>query len=454
MGFYLVKNAVDRDMQTGVGQILATTRLTKPLYMLGKTLSNFAVLAAMVVVMAIAAALLQLARREDMAIRVWQLLFPFLFIVIPVMTVVASVAILFEAIPLLRGGVGNVVYFFLWILAGLVAEAQALFGSSDLMGLHVVIPRLFAACGKTFSGCATSENFSMGFNFGSGKVWDLTTFRWEGVHWTPEIILGRLLWIGFGLGTALLAGVFFNRFDPAREPRKTRATSAVASPELEVKLTRPAASHIVLSSLSTAARKFRFGAMIAAELRLALKGLGLWWYVVALVLIIGGLVSPLAISRFWLIAAWIWPILVWSAMGTREARQGTGQLIFSTAHPLRRQLSACWLAGVMVAVVTGGGTALRLLLARDGANLTAWIVGALFIPTLALAFGVWSGTSKLFEVIYTLLWYVGPANQVAPVDYMGATGRSSRSGTPLLFLTLTIALAVFAWAGRKRQITT
>ena len=44
-GFYLVKNAIARDIQTGVGQILATTTLSKPLYTVGKAASNFAVLA-------------------------------------------------------------------------------------------------------------------------------------------------------------------------------------------------------------------------------------------------------------------------------------------------------------------------------------------------------------------------------------------------------------------------
>ena len=135
-------------------------------------------------------------------------------------------------------------------------------------------------------------------------------------------------------------------------------------------------------------------------------------------------------------------------MGTREARQGTGQLIFSTAHPLARQLPACWLAGVIVAVLTGGGSALRLVLAGDGSGLAAWAVGALFIPTLALALGVWSGSRKLFEVIYTLLWYAGPANQVPQLDYMGATGVTS----PLVFLTATLLLAAFALMGRQRQI--
>jgi len=48
VGFYIVKNAIDRDRQTGVGQILATTPLSKSSYLLGKFLSNFAVLASMV----------------------------------------------------------------------------------------------------------------------------------------------------------------------------------------------------------------------------------------------------------------------------------------------------------------------------------------------------------------------------------------------------------------------
>ena len=39
-GFYLVKNAIKRDDQTREGQIIATTPIHKPLYMLGKWLSN------------------------------------------------------------------------------------------------------------------------------------------------------------------------------------------------------------------------------------------------------------------------------------------------------------------------------------------------------------------------------------------------------------------------------
>ncbi len=59
-GFYLVKNAIARDYETGVGQIMATTPLSRPLYMLGKWLSNFAVLGMLVVILLAAGMLMNL----------------------------------------------------------------------------------------------------------------------------------------------------------------------------------------------------------------------------------------------------------------------------------------------------------------------------------------------------------------------------------------------------------
>jgi hypothetical protein len=51
--------------------------------------------------------------------------------------------------------------------------------------------------------------------------------------------------------------------------------------------------------------------------------------------------------------AWIWPLLLWSAMGNREMRYQTNQLVFSTAHPLLSQLPMQWLTGVLLYDKTG-----------------------------------------------------------------------------------------------------
>ncbi|HEV2841694.1 MAG TPA: hypothetical protein VGW39_10245 [Chthoniobacterales bacterium] len=461
-GFYLVKNAIDRDIQTGVGQILATTTLTKPLYTIGKAVSNFAVLAVMVGVMGIAGAAMQLVRQEDTNIDVIQLLAPLVFIALPLVAVVGSTAILFEAIPWLRGGLGNVVYFFVWVGAlstrlggggGNALHTQ----SNDLFGLGVIMPAIAAACEAAFPGSTLGKaSFNLGINFKSGgQYWDLTTFRWEGLAWTKELFLGRLWWLGVALGLALLAALFFRRFDPAREGsrRAAKAATQPSKPEVIEDRAVPELAHGATLSPLTRPPRFSFLFMVLAELRLALHGITLWWYLVAAGLFAAGLFTPVSISRGFLIAAWIWPLLLWSAMGTREKRLRTDQLVFSTAHPLRRQLPACWLAGVIIALVTGGGTGIRLLLAGEQLGLFAWAVGAFFIPTMALALGVWSGSGKLFEVLYLFLWYLGPANRVGQIDFMGAMGPLLPPRTPVLFFAVTAALAVFAVAGRKRQLT-
>lgn len=456
-GFYLVKNAIDRDIQTGVGQILAATSLSKPLYTISKTISNFVVLAVMVAVMTVATGVMQFVRGEDRILQLGPLLKPLIFISLPVMFVVASLSILFESIRWLRGGFGNVVYFFLWTsaLSTPVARDQARHGSyNDLFGIGTIVPSISAQCERAFPGSG-EKGLSMGINIrGSGQYWDLTTFRWEGLDWTQAIIARRLGWLGVGFGFAVLASLFFKRFDPARESfyRARKHAAPIASPEgIEERAVPNYGSIATLHPLSTPPR-FSFLFMVLAELRLALHGVSLWWYLVAAGLFAAGLLTPVSVSRAFLVAAWIWPLLIWSAMGTRETRLRTDQLVFSIPHPLRRQLPACWLAGVLLAIVTGGGTGLRLLFAGETLGLIAWSVGAFFIPTMALALGVWSGSSKLFEVLYLLLWYLGPANRLGEIDFMGAMGPLLPVRTPMLFGMITVALALCAIVGRKRQL--
>jgi hypothetical protein len=84
-------------------------------------------------------------------------------------------------------------------------------------------------------------------------------------------------------------------------------------------------------------------------------------------------------------------------------------------------------------------------------------VAVLFIPTLALALGVWSGTSKFFEALYVAFWYIGPINQLAVFDYMGLSRQALAQGMPLVYLVVTgalagAALAGAALAGRWRQV--
>jgi hypothetical protein len=128
--------------------------------------------------------------------------------------------------------------------------------------------------------------------------------------------------------------------------------------------------------------------------------------------------------------------------------------VFASPRLLTRQWPATWVAGVLLSVATGAGLAIRLALAGDSTGLAAWAAGALFVPSLALALGVWTGSGKFFEALYTVIWYVGPMNHLPQLDYVGGTATPERGQITIGFLVVSAALLVFSFAGRKHQLDT
>ena len=444
-GFYMVKNTIDRDEQTRVGQILAATPISKPFYTLAKALSNFVVLASMVAVLAVAALAMQLLRGEDSHLRLWHLLSPFLLVSLPAMAVTAALAVLFESVSWLRRGLGNVIYFFLWTFL-LVIGFQV--PGADIGGFSLYLDDMASVL--RLPGVAADYKGGEAFQLNIGGIEERQkTFVWPGLHWTPAKMAVRFLWVGVAVLLALLASVFFHRFDPAHEHRRSEKGSESEAPAEENGGARLAPVH--LTSLPPAHRRFPFGQLVLSEVRLMLKGRSRWWYLVALGLWLGTLLSPLDASRQVLAVAWIWPILLWSAMGMRESRFATDALVFSCAHSLRRQLPAAWLAGVLVALATGSAAGLRFVLGGHWASLLAWGAAVVFIPSFALACGVWSGGSKLFEAIYTIWWYVGPINHGPGVDFVGVS-PSPALNVSLFYAAAAVVLLGLAFLGRRRQL--
>ena len=447
-GFYIVKGSVARDRETGVGQIMATTPLTRPNYLFGKWLSNFAVLMAMVFVLALAGIAIQLLQGENTHIDLIAFLDPFLLIATPLMAIVAAWAIFYETIPFLQGGFGNIVYFFAFIIA------LPLFMENSFLQQHIAFEPMGLGLLSTEMGNAVTTidpAYDGSFTLGAGGF-DVEgaskTFIWNGVSWTTEFIVARLSLILFAVGITFLAALFFDRFDPSRsKPRRIKKND---SDSLEpVSASQTSIPAVSLTLLNRAANRFNFFNVLLAELKLMLKGQRWWWYLIAAVIIANGFVNDVKVVReIALPAAWIWHILLLSPLGNREVRDNVQQLAFSSASPLWRQLPAQWLAGFIVTLIMASGAILNFMIHNETAAIFSLFVGAFFITSLALALGVWSGASKTFEIVYITLWYVGPMNKIPAVDYVNASGMSN----PLSFLLFTIILIVAAFIGRARQL--
>ena len=436
-GFYMVKNTIDRDEQTRVGRIIASTPITRSFYVLAKFLSNFAVLASMTMVIAVCGVGMQWLRAEDRHVQLWALLAPFLLIALPAMAVTAALAILFESISWLKRGLGNVIYFFAWSFA-LAGSVQS--GFDDIAGIHLLMDSMRPAVR------AVDPTYVNSFALQAGGVTDreFRVLTWTGVDWTAALVGSRLLWVAIAVGIALLAAVFFHRFDPARERRVAVKANGEGLP---VEVADASFRRVELSPVMKGGHNFL--RLLRAELKLMFKERGRWWYIFAAGLFIASLAAPTVATGGILAAAWIWPVLMWSAMGTREARNGAEALIFSCPHSLRQQLPASWVAGVIVAAVSGGGAALHWLFAGQFVALEVWAAAIVFIPSMALAMGIWSRSSKMFEVLYTVLWY--GAIQMPLVDFTSATGKPTAS-LATGYAVAAAALLAAAFVGRQRQL--
>jgi hypothetical protein len=159
--------------------------------------------------------------------------------------------------------------------------------------------------------------------------------------------------------------------------------------------------------------------------------------------------------KFWYMLAAVWPVLVWSQMGQREACYQVEQLIYQAAYPTVRLLPSAWLAGVAITAGLLSGVLLGRLAAGEPLLLAQWLLSVVFIPTLALTLGIWSRSSKPFEVIYPILWYLGPFNRdsgMAIIDYLGIHAPAPINTVPLFFAGFLGLLVLLAFFGRKRQI--
>ncbi|MGI5245748.1 hypothetical protein [Dactylosporangium sp. CA-139066] len=419
VGFYLVRDAIARDERTGVGRLLAASPLRTPVYLAGKLLSNTLVLSSMTVVLAATALALQLLRGESRTVDPVALGLPFVLVALPMLVLTAALAVLFEATPLLRGGLGNVLWIFVWMIGAIAGESpHAPFGGIGLQ--PVDLP------------AGASRDVGLGLMYVDDP---LRTFNHPGLRLDAAFLGGRFALTAIAVAIALLPSLWFHRFD--RPAPAAKASALGPEPRAVYRGLPPTAPH----PGPTAPR------LLAGEFRILVQGTPLWWWLGAGALALASLAAP---PGPLLAIVWVWPVLLWSRLGTQPAASGASAILAAYPSP-RRRLLAEWSAGVLLAVATGAGAAARMAFTGDARGLAAWAAGALFIPALALALGTLTGAPRVFQAAYTVLWYL-LINDTRALDFMGALGHD---GHPPLWAALAatgvgIALTRTAWREARR----
>lgn len=197
----------------------------------------------------------------------------------------------------------------------------------------------------------------------------LRVFDWSGLHPDAGFVAARLLLLLLAAGLAVLPALWFTRFDPARGRYRPAPEGPAGHPAAVVAAAPgPFAGSGPFSTQGGIAAPGPFaapgavpgsggpagypaaafggrprtparpgataGRLLAGELRVLVQGLSRWWWAGVAALAVGAAVAPADVAtRGLLLAAWIWPVLVWSRLGTQAHAEGVEPLL--AAHPGR-----------------------------------------------------------------------------------------------------------------------
>ncbi len=434
--FYLVKNALELDRQSMTGELIAATPISKLTFLFAKWCTSVLILVSIVLVMLLSSMLIQLYYGESYQIDLWALAWPQLVFVLPMLLAIAAIAIMFESIQWLKGGLGNVVYFFLW-LGAIVQTIESVSGIGALLNnLEVEVAARFPL---------QQGNSNIGVSI-SDEANEINTFVWQGLEPTITQLWGALPLLLICLSCLALAFICFDRFSKNIIPENK--PSSWLNFTVKTRVGEP------LDRIFFAVTKhFAFTRLLRLELKLILKGHSVYWFIGLLVLnIMQLLVSHMLLISLVLPLSWLWCVLVISQLGQVEKQANTLELVTYSKQSAISQSFACYCAAWILLALASIGSLVRFTGSAEWLLLVQLAIAISFTVSLAYFCGAFSGTKRMFEVLYPALWYIGPMQTALYVDFFGVNSQASwQAGVPYYFVVISISLLMLTIGAKNTR---
>ena len=393
VGFYAVRGSIAHDIDSRSIELLMATPMTRAGYLLARFLGMLAVFGLFLVAMTLTGAVGQYVRGEVGEFRPFELVQPLLLITLPALAIAAAFAVWFDLVRGLRSTLGNVLYFFVWLgllVAGALAgEASDPNGAApgfaavtiDVPGLSVLRTDIQPVLAEQRPDLA-SDQFTIG---GNGTDDPRARFTWD--TWSPSALWwsSRLALLALAFGAVLAAAPWLDA--AAARPRQRHDAT-----------TQPGFRLHALDPLLRPLHALPGGRLVAAELRLALRPRGAWWWIFAF----GALVAQAAAPPEARLVAWLLAL---------------GLTLPYVAHAIVRDREA----GTQDLIAAGIDIPLRLVIARLGAGLLLGLamstpsllraplaVSACFASVVANGFALarLTGNARSGELLFVLSAYL------------------------------------------------
>lgn len=407
-GFYLLRSQISEDRTKNVGEIIASTQISKLSYIVQKAISNFCILFILEVIFFLAIIVMQMVRVESLEFSILDYLMPLLFVVIPYTVVLAALTILFDVVAPLKETFGNILIFALWI--GLSTFSVAAASKFDLYGIGFLLDEIRQGAKAAYPDIVT-DAISFGF-YHTKKA--SPTFILERIIFEKGFLLYRFVWIGISALLVAFSSFLFDRFKNInlhqnQRPQKEDYLNLSKQKNWNLEITLTPITHL---------KKGRFFSLLKGECLLSLKGISIWWYITLICAMVIYLLIPSADYMRWGSLVLLLPIPIWSQLGCRERLYAMEELIKASCSLKKKWLSD-WMFGVLFTFIVSATIYMRAIWEQNWDFLMTLTIGVIFVPTLAITLGTISKNKKLFEAVYIAWFYFGPISGIKIFDFLG-----------------------------------
>ncbi|MEP6573378.1 MAG: hypothetical protein ABJD11_11810 [Gemmatimonadota bacterium] len=414
LGFYLISNTVRRDITTRTGFVIAAMPVRSIEYLTGKFLGNVAFLGLVMFGCVLNVMGMHLLRAEA-PLEPVVYIGTYLAMTGPAILVIAALALLFECARPLSGRVGDVLYFFVWLLMVSVAAGAGRVEGVPWENYFDVLGMLFmlnqARGGQSFDSLQIGQS-----------TFDPAQSPWvyHGIQWSWNVLETRLAVALLAVPLLLLAWFFFSRFDPARirsSGQHARRHPLAALNRLLKPVTRAVTP---LAGIGTGLTRVTLSEL---ALTFMISPLALVWAAAGGV---WAVVAPLATVRSVILpVTFVGIIAAISNLATRDRAAGTTALLYSMPRVQPTWVAARFLAATLTGLVFVLVPLFRILFADPAAALSL-VIGIAFIAAAAVTLGTLTGGSKAFTAVFLLFLYLVMSARGAPgFDFAGWNGSAS-----------------------------
>ncbi len=451
VGFYLVSNSIQTDIDSHAGFVLASTPLSNLEYLAGKLAGNIFFLASLGSGFCLSClAMYQL--RGEAPLELLTFLKYYALLLPPSIVFVSLIALLFESIPFLSGRLGDIVYFFVWTLvigvaAGVIAADPNALKADRPHWTTYVDPQGVAFVAQQVKTTASTGNFTIGYTpFDPAKApVVLAPARTGMAHLLARLSSALIPLPLFGLSLLL-----FHRFDPTKL-RSSRGKGKRGWVKMINAVLKPLvpALRFMLTGFSRRTQLGWFFSTVLAELWIVLTAYPVL-PVLAIVCSMLTLFVPLSAVRGAVLpAAFLILIPPLSEAACRERRFGTSQLVFASPSMKSWYIPCKFLSSMLLILLFTGVAVLRLGATAPGTGLSM-MIGAAVFAGLAVCLGVIASNPKPFMIISLLAWYLALSDhgRVPALDFAGWFGTAG-ARIRVCYAILTLFLFITAEIGYR-----